>query len=298
MKSNSKVMSIVSLVLTVVLAIVGTVLFFVAGFNQTTGKEETLTVSYGSYVLLNEDAEKAIIKHLNDEFPGAIVQNASSTTEGQFTVSGAGVGAKVSAVESYLKTTYPDGAFVVASHKADIEGSVTYVWRAAIVAGAIIVVAFVYTAIRYRLYAGLASLIGSVSTAAIVLALGIITRMPVGEFLATVLVAALALYEVFAILFLSNAKAQFPAMEGVSAEEAVKAVSKEVRKEQIIVLIFAACALVTLVWSGIFPILMAAIAVASVAFTALVMFPALLALLKAPVDAKDEAKKAYDYKEE
>lgn len=70
-----------------------------------------------------------------------------------------------------------------------------YIWRAAISAGVMLVVAFAYIFIRYSLSMGLAALIGGIADAGMMLSLMIITRIPATTTLAVVAVAVV-LYSV------------------------------------------------------------------------------------------------------
>lgn len=295
MKTNAKLTTIVSLILTAVLAVAGTVLFFLIGFHTASGKEESITLTYGSYVMLNDKVEEEIDSYLKGEFPSADISKATSTTTGEITISGEGVSQKADALESYLRSTYPDGEFYVAAHASDTKDGYTFVWRALIVGGCIVVLGAVYVAVRYRIYTLLPNLVGSVATAALVLALALITRIPVGEYLSVVVIAALCLYQTLALLLFSRAGKAFPQMKELSAEEAVAAVWKEAKKPCLLTLAFALIACVGFVWSGVWPVLLTVLAVAVCAFTGICLTPALLALCKAPVDRKDKEKEHYTY---
>ena len=295
MKTNAKITAIVSLILTAVLAVAGTVIFFLFGFHTVNGREESLTLTYGSYVMLNDKVEEEINDYLKAEFPGANLSKATSTTTGEITVSGEGVAQKADALEAYLRSTYPDGEFYVSAHASDTKDGYAYVWRALIVGGCIVLLGSLYVAIRYRVYALVSNLVGSVSTAALVLALAILTRIPVGEYLSVLVIAALCLYQVLALMLFSRGRKEFPQMKELSAEEAVENVKKETKQSYLLTLLFALVACVGFAWSGVWPVLLTALSVLVCAFTGVCMTPALLALCKAPVDKKDKEKEHYAY---
>lgn len=321
MKTNglSKKLPVWIAVSAVIMAI-GLILFFVLGFNlssQETDKK-SVAVTYDSYITIDDKLVDEVEEICNDIFESKNLSvkytykstvSVGGTLEFVFdadTDSSALEAAKdaiLSSLESssgeLSNATYEGAVHVYAS-----ESFYSNVWRGAIACAAVVLFAFVYVSIRYKLSMGAVVAITAVHDVALVLALSIICRIGVTSSFMAVVAFAL----VYSVL---NSCAVFSEIrkclkdenvKQLSAEEAESVIDSATKKVsvRIAVLTFAALAvlaLFTIIFSkGMFLLAIPAIlSVAVSAYSSCIFVPALYTPFKAAADKRASEKAKYDY---
>lgn len=291
---KTKMRSVMSILLPTIVAVVGLVLAFVLGIAGTFGVNKTVIVTYDTYVMLNDSVKEELVDYCKDTFPGATVTVSTSSDSGEVVISG-NVEDKANEMQKTLTDRYPDGTFSVAYHEAKVESASTYSWRALIVAGSLVVIAFVYSAIRYRVSQAFAQLIAGVYAPALTIAIAGISRLPVGEFVSVAAFFAMVIAYVLTFFVLNKARKQFKELD-VPAGEAVAIVVKDTQKiafTTLLVVLLSSLAVIRLGLVGMVFVLVAVLAATcAYRFT----FPALLTIFKTSTDQKDKEKEHYTNK--
>lgn len=229
-----KNVTLLSVIMAIVLAasIVITAIFGV-NYAATVSNQKTLTVTINRYFYDNRlDDVKAVCEN-DKEFKKLSVEyiyNGEMSGDECELVYVFDESAKLDAVKASLKATFAektkdggawDGAFIdvsTASETLQANVPVSYVVRAAIAVAVFAVLAFIYVAIRYRLYMGvtvaLAIVLSTVMTAAIVL----LARIPVTSSTIYAVVISAVLAAIFTILTMNKIRSN---TEEISAEEKV-----------------------------------------------------------------------------
>lgn len=179
-----------------------------------------------------------------------------------------------------------------------------YVWRTAVGAAVAFVLLFVYVAIRFRLGMGVTVLIAGVHDALLLLALAAIVRLPVSPAFAGVAVFVLLLSGLLNLFVFGRMRTDLRTDE-FKAKSASEAVSDSVRNARPAVLVVSAAIAVVAVilavvgvFTGIdltFAMIAALIGIALATYSALVVSPAVYALIKQTWDAKRAEKAKYNY---
>lgn len=190
----------------IVLSIVFTVLPGMSVFNATDSVSDThsLVVSADAFVSLDETYEDELLticqKEIAAEKLSVIKLEKSHGETGssfEFKFKAEVEKDKLSAIGDKIVAAVKENGVLSENGEAltevtcSVQESVAqhatdYIWRAALSAGAMIVIAFAYIFVRYSLSMGLAALIGSIADAGMVLSLMIMTRIPATTTLAVV----------------------------------------------------------------------------------------------------------------
>ncbi len=231
-----KNVTLLSVIMAIVLAvsIVITAIFGV-NYAASVSDQKTLTVTVNRYFYDNRlDDVKAVCEN-DKEFQKLSVKytyNGEMSGDECELVYVFDKTAELDAVKASLKATFADktkdggawdGAFIdvsTASESVQTNVPVSYVARAAIAVAVFAVLAFIYVAIRYRLYMGvtvaISILLSAVMTAAIVL----LARIPVTTSAIYAVVISSVLAAIFAVLTMNKIRSS---AEELSAEEKVYA---------------------------------------------------------------------------
>lgn len=296
MKTKFGAGKILSVVIPAIIAIVGLVFSFVFGIVGMGETKKSVVVTYDTYVMLNDSVKEEIVDYCNDLFPNATVSVSSSSSNGEIIIEGSDVTDRAEEMQKELTNRYPDGSYFVSYHETEVEEPTTYVWRMVIAGASLVVIAFVYTAIRYRVSQAFAQLICGVSAPILTIATVALTRLSVGEPIFVAAFLAMLVTYVASYAFLSNARKQFKTLD-VPAAEAVATVMKETNKK--VWVAYVAIALIGILVAFISSISVAVCyVIAAVAGFVLhrFTFPAVLTFIKTSTDEKDKAKEHYTNK--
>ncbi|MBO5525443.1 MAG: hypothetical protein J5993_01700 [Clostridia bacterium] len=293
MKTKLKAKTLLSLILSAVISVAGLVLAFVLGIAGTGGAKQSVVVTYDTYVMLNDTVKEEMLDYCESVYPGTTISVSTSTYGGEIIIEG-NVEDKSDEMQAELSARFPDGTFFVSFHETQTKEVSTYSWRALIAGGSLALIAFVYTAIRYRVSQAFAQLIAGALAPALTVALAGLSRIPVGEFVSVAAFFAMALVYVLSFLILGKARTQFK--DDVPAEEAVAAVVKSTDKTALIALVSCIVVSLALLRMGVWPALFAIVTVLAAAFVYRFAFPAVLSVFKTVTDEKDKEKKHYTNK--
>jgi preprotein translocase subunit SecF len=114
------------------------------------------------------------------------------------------------------KETY--SAYTYTIEFAYMQSATTYIWRAAIAGGVLIIIAALYVIIRFNIPMGLATLIAGVGDVAVVLALTIICRIPTASVLAVMAVFAVLYSVLLSLISFSSMRKTLKSEEYAEAD--------------------------------------------------------------------------------
>ena len=231
-----KNVTLLSVIMAIVLAlsIVITAIFGI-NYAATVSNQKTLTVTINRYFYDNRlDDVKAVCEN-DKEFQKLSVEyiyNGEMSGDECELVYVFDESAKLDAVKASLKATFADktkdggawdGAFIevsTASETLQTNVPVSYVVRAAIAVAVFAVLAFIYVAIRYRLYMGVTVAIAIVLSAVMTSAVVLLARIPVTSSTIYAVVISSVLAAIFSVLTMNKIRSN---TEELSAEEKVYA---------------------------------------------------------------------------
>lgn len=296
-----------------VIILVGLILFFVLGFNPSAsvGNNKSVVVKYDSYVTTSTAFEEKIKSLCNKEFEKAgvtvveikIASNelggyTEFVTDGKKDLSGV-----IGKIETAIDNS-TDATIVNARHSITVESVTnqtqyvyTYVWRAAISTGVMLVLAFIYVFIRYSLAMALTTLLGGLGDLAVVLSITAM-QIPATPALAVMSVFVVLYSILLSFVFFNGARKvnKSEEFESASIEEKIEPMKKATQKQ---LLILSATVLVFAVFFAIFggemvraSAITALLAVLSGAYSVFVVKPALFKELVKVGENKKAKKKA------
>ena len=227
-----KNVTLLSLIMAIVLAvsIVITAIFGV-NYAATVRDQNTLTVTINRYFYDNRlDEVKAVCTGEFENLSVAYIYNGEMSGDECELVYVFDKTVDLDNVKTALKATFADktkdggewdGAFIevaTASETSLANIAVSYVVRAAIAVAVFAVLAFIYVAIRYRLYMGLTAAIAIVLSAVMTTAVVLLARIPVTTSVLYVVVISSILAAIFTVLTMNKIRSS---KEELSAEEKV-----------------------------------------------------------------------------
>lgn len=311
------------LVVSAVLVVAGILMSAIFGFNAdaAVSDSKTLTVKMNSYAyftrlenvkeICEAELDKAGFKDcytLDGETSGdsdeIVYVFSAKTDEAKLREAGDSIQAKLTTATDEEGNALNGQELLVTVNSEDVSAFLPdgYFWRNILAAAVILVIEFVYIAVRYKLNMGVTAAATSLLGLLLTLALVAITRIPVMSSL--VYVAAFAmLYSAFiAMVVFNRMRENFRTDEykAMSAEEAI--VSSVPAK---FILIFAAASIVALVLVGGIAVasvrwfaVASIVAVVAGTYSVLVFMPAMYLPLKKISDKKAAERARYDYKKD
>ena len=227
-----KNVTFLSVIMAIVLAlsIVITAIFGV-NYAATVKDQNTLTVTVNSFFYNNRiDDVKAECEKEFKQLAVSYTYNGEMNGDECELVYVFDKATNLDAVKTALKTTFAsktqdggewDGAFIdVSTGKEVVQTNIPvgYTVRAAIAVAVFAVLAFVYVAIRYRLYMGVTVAIAIVLSAVMTAAIVLLTRIPVTSSILYVVVISSVLAAIFTVLTMNKIRSN---TDELSAEEKV-----------------------------------------------------------------------------
>lgn len=194
MKTKSRKLPLWIVISAIIIA-AGVVMFFMFGFNVSAEfKDRTsVSVTYDAYITVDddrldvlEDAAKATIEAKGLEITDTVFTSETSGGTIEFFFDKDTDTALLNDVATAVlndvtaNASLSGGTYETTAHTYVAQYYYTYIWRGAIAMGAGILAAFVYVSIRFKLNMGASVAITSLLSTALVLALTIICRVPVG----------------------------------------------------------------------------------------------------------------------
>ena len=326
MTKNNKCLFI-SLAVSLVLIIVGVVMFSVlGGFNDDgfTKDKTVITVTGDPIVTVREDFRNDL-----DELCKTTLEDAGAKVGGgrylettdkgtfEYTLNGsydeATLETYVKALETAISTqkagetdkTFGETSFIyVAQHRQNNLDYYKYMWTFAIAAAVVVVLAFAYFAIRFNLGMGIAMGIAGVHDVLLALALVALLRIPAGVGIAAIGAFAL-LFSVFLNGFVfGRMRRDFKSDEykELPAREAVERSAKGSRKPVFVTAIIMLAVIVVLGVIGVVTgfdltsfMLCALVAVLVNTYSSHVLSPSIFAVFKEKFDAAKAKKAKYNF---
>lgn len=310
------------ILLPVLLIVAGLIVFFTVGFppSSTVADSKSLVVTCDALPGSTDSAKEDFIRICNDavkaegvsytdyiyaqkENGGEIEYKFSyETSDARLREIGEAVQTAVAAEEKFAGVVTS-----VEAHSNVAEYTYTYIWRAAIVSGVALVLAFIYIAIRYQMAMGLSALIAGLLDTAATVGLVLICRIPVTPSLAVAAIFA-TLYSVFLSTVCFNRLREQLKREDLASlpvEEAVAAAHKGAVKPVLLLGACVAAIFVALVFCGTALREFALAAICGVAvctFSGALLSPSLVACFKKQwakhVAAKEEKQRLRRLEEE
>ena len=229
-----KNVTLLSVIMAIVLAvsIVITAIFGV-NYAATVSDQNTLTVTMNRYVYDNKlDDVKAVCEKEFKKLSVEYTYNGEMNGDECELVYVFDKTAKLDDVKASLKATFAEeikddgdfsGAFIevsTANERLQTKIPVSYAVRAAIAVAVFAVLAFIYVALRYRLYMGVTVAIAILLSAVMTTAVVLLARIPVTSSVIYAVVISSVLAAIFTVLTLNKIRSN---TEELSAEEKVYA---------------------------------------------------------------------------
>lgn len=300
-------------ILSAVILIAGIIVFAIFGFNVGQNAEyKTIAVKYDTYVTLSNSLREKLQDGCvaKAEEAGLTVEYTmpSDTTDGGMfeiilssNADDAKIASAVASIQSFVTSDseLSSGEYAVASHVVFNSAATSFLWRSAIPAAILVVVAFVYAAIRYRLSQALLGLAMEVHNLLLLVALAALCRLPIGEAFVTSCLFVVLFSAVLSFILFHGFKTDFAAAES-KALSAVDAVNASLKNSfgkiltMILVMGVGIVAVGAIAAKGMMLAMIPAfLAVLLCLYSMLFFLPSLLAKCKATTDKKDAEKRHY-----
>lgn len=320
-KTVSKKSLILYLAISLVVILVGAILFGVFGFNaDSTVKDYTvIEVSDSGYMSLQDkfrtdlddlckaEIEKSGLKIKEDSY----IESTSVGGILSYTVTGEGAEAFVSELQTAIDNAQIDGvqdaSVIVTYHEVENAPHYEYIWRTAIGAAVVLVILFVYVAIRFNVGMGVTSFVAALHDVIVTLAIVALLRIPAGVGLIGVAAITLLLSAFLNLMVFGKMRKDFRLEErkGMPARDAVALSVKESTKTILTAIVLLAAFVVVFGVIGVIIgfdmasfMLGMLMALVVTTYSSLFLSPAIYAAIKERSDANRAEKAKYNYDSE
>lgn len=324
-KAVSKKNLFVCLAISLVVLIVGAVIFGIFGFNadSTAADYDSIVITDTLYEFRDDNKDNNEREQLNALYESAI-EDAGFTV-----VDTCGFDSSMGKIWEYRVTGEPSAQTFVADIQTAIDNSeientdnsiitVSYhevatqphyefIWRTAVGGAVAVVLLFAYVAIRFKVGMGVTALIAAVHDVLLTLAVVALLRIPAGATLVGVAAFSLLLSAILNLIVFGRMRSDFRSDErkDLPAREGVALSVKDSRKNVFIVCILLAVLCLCLGVVGVIigfdltsVMLSALMAIVVSAYSSLLLSPAIYACIKERSDAKRAEKAKYNYASE
>lgn len=324
-KAVSKKNLFVCLAISLVILIVGAVIFGIFGFNadSTAADYHSIVINDTLYDFRSTDADNNEREQLEALYESAI-EDAGFTVKDVFQLdSSVGVSWEYrvtgepsaqtfvadiqTAIDNSEIENTDNSIITVSYHEVATQPHYEFIWRTAVGGAVAVVLLFAYVAIRFKVGMGVTALIAAVHDVLLTLAVVALLRIPAGATLVGVAAFSLLLSAILNLIVFGRMRSDFRSDErkDLPAREGVALSVKDSRKNVFIVCILLAVLCLCLGVVGVIigfdltsVMLSALMAIVVSAYSSLLLSPAIYACIKERSDAKRAEKAKYNYASE